>query len=204
VLTASEQDRPDVAVRRAEWKVWQTGLDPDRLVFLDETWAKTNMTRPRGRSLEGTRLISKVPHGHWETTTFLAALRTTGLTAPLVIDGAVNGDIFLAYVEQHLAPTLKRGDIVIMDNLSSHKKAGVREAIESAGATLVYLPPYSPDYNPIELVFSKFKWLLRSMADRTVEALWKTCGQLLDEFSETECRNYFRHCGYATQILDVL
>jgi transposase len=201
---ASEQDRPDVAVRRAKWKVWHAGLDPDRLVFLDETWAKTNMTRPRGRSLEGTRLIAKVPHGHWKTTTFLAALRATGLTAPVVIDGPVNGDIFLAYVEQHLAPTLKAGDIVIMDNLSSHKRAGVREAIESVGASLVYLPPYSPDFNPIELLFSKFKWLLRSIADRTVETLWQTCGKLLDEFSESECRNYFRHCGYATTNLDAL
>ena len=201
---ASEQDRPDVAVRRAKWKVWQAGLDPERLVFLDETWAKTNMTRPRGRSLEGTRLIAKVPHGHWKTTTFLAALRSTGLTAPLVIDGPVNGDIFLAYVEQHLVPTLKAGDIVIMDNLSSHKRAGVREAIESVGASLVYLPPYSPDFNPIELLFSKFKWLLRSVADRTIEALWQTCGKLLDEFSEPECRNYFRHCGYATPNPDAL
>lgn len=201
---ASEQDRPDVAVRRAKWKVWQVGLAPERLVFLDETWAKTNMTRPRGRSLKGTRLIAKVPHGHWKTTTFLAALRSTGLTAPVVIDGPVNGDIFLAYVEQHLVPTLKSGDIVIMDNLSSHKRAGVKEAIESVGASLVYLPPYSPDFNPIELLFSKFKWLLRSIADRTVEALWQTCGKLLDEFSEPECRNYFRHCGYATQNLDAL
>ena len=201
---ASEQDRPDVAVRRAKWKVWQAGLDPERLVFLDETWAKTNMTRPRGRSLEGTRLIAKVPHGHWKTTTFLAALRSTGLTAPLVIDGPVNGGIFLAYVEQHLVPTLKAGDIVIMDNLSSHKRAGVREAIESVGASLVYLPPYSPDFNPIELLFSKFKWLLRSVADRTIEALWQTCGKLLDEFSEPECRNYFRHCGYATPNPDAL
>ena len=201
---ASEQDRPDVAMRRAEWKVWQLGLDPDRLVFLDETWAKTNMTRPRGRSLEGTRLIAKVPHGHWKTTTFLAALRSTGLAAPVVIDGPVNGEVFLAYVEQHLVPTLKAGDIVIMDNLSSHKRAGVREAIESVGAQLVYLPPYSPDFNPIELLFSKFKWLLRSAVERTVEALWETCGRLLDAFNETECRNYFRHCGYATQNLDAL
>jgi len=185
-----------VALRRANWKVWQTGLDPERLVFLDETWAKTNMVRPRGRSRKGTRLLAKVPHGHWQTTTFLAALRKDGLTAPLVIDGAVNGDIFLAYVEQQLAPTLKPGDMVIMDNLSSHKKAGVREAIESVGASLVYLPPYSPDLNPIELVFSKFKWLLRSAAKRTVETLWETCGRLLDKFSESECENYFRHCGY--------
>jgi len=196
VLKAAEQDRPDVAQQRAEWKVMQAGLDPDRLVFLDETWAKTNMTRPRGRSLAGTRLIAKVPHGHWKTTTFLAALRTSGLTAPLVIDGAVNGDIFLAYVRQQLAPTLHPGDIVIMDNLSSHKKAGVREAIEAADAKLIYLPPYSPDLNPIENAFSKFKRLLSSAEERTVDALWQTCGRLLDQFDEAECRNYFRHCGY--------
>lgn len=174
----------------------QEGLDPDRLVFLDETWAKTNMTRPRGRAPEGTRLVANVPHGHWKTTTFLAALRTSGLTAPLVIDGAVNGDLFLAYVRQQLAPTLQPGDIVIMDNLSSHKKAGVCESIEAVGAQLLYLPPYSPDLNPIEQAFSKFKWLLKSAKERTVEALWQTCGKLLDRFSESECRNYIRHCGY--------
>lgn len=154
------------------------------------------MTRPRGRSRKGTRLISAVPHGHWKTTTFLAALRTTGLTAPLVIDGAVNGDIFLAYVRQQLVPTLGADDVVIMDNLSSHKKAGVREAIEQAGATLAYLPPYSPDLNPIENAFSKFKWLLKSAAERTVDTLWQTCGKLLDCFTESECRKYIRHCGY--------
>lgn len=196
VLKAAEQDRPDVAQRRAEWKVLQTGLDPDRLVFIDETWAKTNMTRPRGRSLQGTRLVAKVPHGYWKTTTFLAALRTRGLTAPLVVDGAINGDLFLAYVRQQLVPTLRPGDIVIMDNLSSHKKSGVREAIEAAGARLAYLPPYSPDFNPIEQAFSKFKWLLKSVKARTVDALWRTCGLLLHEFNETECRNYFHHCGY--------
>ena len=154
------------------------------------------MTRPRGRSLSGTRVIAKVPHGHWKTTTFLAALRTTGLTAPLVIDGAINGDLFLAYVEQQLVPAIGPGDIVIMDNLSSHKKAGIREAIEGAEAKLVYLPPYSPDLNPIEQAFSKFKWLLKSAKERTVKTLWQTCGKLLDQFSESECRNYFRHCGY--------
>jgi len=149
----------------------QAGLDPEHLVFLDETWAKTNMTRPRGRSTSGTRLVAKVPHGHWKTTTFLAALRTSGLTAPLVVDGAINGEIFLAYVQQHLAPTLRLGDIVVMDNLSSHKRAGVREAIEATGAKLLYLPPYSPDLNPIENAFSKFKWLLKSVSERSVEAL---------------------------------
>lgn len=174
----------------------QAGLDPERLVFIDETWAKTNMTRPRGRSLKGTRLVAKVPYGHWKTTTFLAALRTSGLTAPLVIDGAVNGELFLAYVRQQLVPTLRSGDIVIMDNLASHKKAGICAAIESVGATVLYLPPYSPDLNPIENAFSKFKWLLKSSAERTVTALWNRCGELLDTITTTESRNYFRHCGY--------
>jgi transposase len=195
-LKAAEQARPDVAEKRVWWQVQQAGLDPERLVFIDETWATTNMTRPRGRSLRGTRLIDKVPHGRWKTTTFVAALRTSGMTAPLVLDGAINGEIFLAYVQQVLLPTLRSGDLVVMDNLSSHKKTGVREAIESVGAKVLYLPPYSPDFNPIEMAFSKFKWLLKSAKERTVEALWKTCGKLLDRYQETECRNYFRHCGY--------
>ena len=196
MLRAAEQDRPDIAQRRAEWRVLQTGLSPERLVFIDETWAKTNMTRPRGRSLAGTRLIAALPHGHWQTTTFLAGLRSSGLIAPLVVDGAVNGEIFLAYVRQHLAPALQPGDIVIMDNLTSHKRAGVRQAIEAVGAVLMYLPPYSPDFNPIEQAFSKFKWLLKSAAHRTVEALWSACGELLDKFTLSECENYIRHCGY--------
>lgn len=194
-----------MASRRAEWIAQQAGLDPAKLVFLDETWAKTNMTRPRGRALCGERLIAKVPHGHWKTTTFLAALRVTGLTAPIVIDGAINGALFLAWVQQHLAPTLQPDDIVIMDNLRAHKVAGVREAIEARQAKLVYLPPYSPDLNPIENLFSKFKWLLRSCGERTVEGLWSTCGQLVSRFAPQECRNYFSHCGYiATQIVDAL
>ena len=171
-------------------------LNPDRLVFIDETWAKTNMTRPRGRAPKGERLLASVPHGHWKTTTFLAALRCTGLTAPLVVDGAINGALFLGWVRHHLVPTLMSGDIVVMDNLGAHKVAGVREAIEAAGARLVYLPPYSPDLNPIELVFSKFKWLLKSASARTVEALWSVCGDVLDRFTEAECRSCFRHCGY--------
>jgi len=157
------------------------------------------MTRPRGRSFLGTRLVAQVPHGHWKTTTFLAALCCSGLTAPLVVGGAINGAIFLAYVQQPLVPTLKPGDIVIMDNLNAHKVAGVGaaiEAIEAAGARVAYLPPYSPDLNPIETVFSKFKSLLRSAAERTVDALWQTCGKLLDEFSESECHNHVHHCGY--------
>ena len=176
--------------------MFQAGLDPDRLVFIDETWAKTNMTRPRGRSLCGARLVASVPYGHWKTTTFLAGLRTRGLTAPLVVDGAINGEVFLGYVRQHLVPTLAAGDVVIMDNLSSHKRVGVREAIEAVGAEVRYLPPYSPDLNPIELAFSKFKKLLRDGAERGVDSLWKLCGKVLDAFSEGECRNYFRHCGY--------
>jgi transposase len=174
----------------------QPQLNPDRLVFIDETWAKTNMTHPRGRAPKGQRLLASSPHGHWKTTTFLAALRATGLTAPLVVDGAINGELFLGWVTSHLVTTLQPGDIVVMDNLGAHKVAGVREAIEAAGARLVYLPPYSPDLNPIELVFSKFKWLLRSASARTVDALWTLCGELLDQFTEAECRNCFRHCGY--------
>ena len=137
-----------------------------------------------------------MPHGHWQTTTFVGALRATGMTAPMVIDGAMNGDLFLAYVRQQLVPTLHCGDIVVMDNLSSHKKPGVKEAIEQAGATLAYLPPYSPDLNPIELAFSKLKTLLRKHAERTRESLWNRIGKLVDEFNPTECHNYFRHCGY--------
>ncbi len=156
------------------------------------------MTRRYGRSRRGQRLIAKVPHGHWKTTTFVAALRHDGLTAPLVVDGAMNGELFLAYVQQQLAPTLRSGDIVVMDNLSAHKVAGVREAITAAGAMLVDLPPYSPDLNPIELVFSKLKWLVRSESPRTIERLWSFLGQTLDHFPADECLRYFRHCGYAT------
>lgn len=159
------------------------------------------MTRLRGRALRGERLVDKVPYGHWKTTTFLAALRVNGLTAPLVVDGAINGAIFLAYVRQQLVPTLSAGDLVVMDNLSAHKVAGVREAIEAVGARAVYLPPYSPDLNPIELVFAKFKWLVRSAGERSMEGLWQLCGKLLDCFTAEECHNYFSHCGYtATEI----
>jgi len=138
-----------------------------------------------------------VPHGHWHTTTFLAGLRTTGLVAPLVLDGAINGAAFLAYTKQFLVPTLRPGDVVVLDNLSSHKVSGVREAIEATGATLLYLPPYSPDLNPIELAFSKLKRLLRDAAERSVDELWQTVGRLLDHFRPDECANYIRHCGFA-------
>lgn len=174
------------------------GFDVRRLVFLDETWGKTNMARTRGRSPRGTRLLAKVPYGHWKTTTFVAALRHDRLTAPVVVDGAMNGALFLAYIQQQLVPTLSPGDIVVMDNLAAHKVAGVREAIQGAKATLVYLPPYSPDLNPIELAFSKLKWLLRSAAKRTVEGLWTLLGTMPDHFPPQQCLAYLRHCGYAT------
>jgi transposase len=154
------------------------------------------MTRRYGRAPRGQRLVAAVPHGHWKTSTFVAGLRRIGLTAPLVVDGAINGDIFRAYVEQVLAPALKRGDIVILDNLSSHKVAGVRQAIEATGATLVYLPPYSPDLNPIEHAFAKLKALLRKLAARTVASLWAALGDLLDRFTPQECTNYFASAGY--------
>lgn len=154
------------------------------------------MTRPRGRSLAGTRLIEAVPYGHWMTTTFLAGLTTEGMIAPLVIEGALNGELFRAYVEQQLASVLKPGSIVVMDNLSSHKVAGVKEAIEKVDASILYLPPYSPDLNPIELAFSKFKWLIKSAKERKAEALYNLCATLLNHFPAHHCRNYFKHCGY--------
>ena len=195
-LIAKEQDRPDVAEKRTQWRASQEQIDPAKVVFIDETWAKTNMTRRYGRSRLGTRLVEKIPYGRWETTTFLGALRAEGFIAPLTVEGAINGPLFRAWVEQHLAPVLKPGDIVVMDNLSSHKVAGVREAIEAVGAELRYLPPYSPDLNPIELAFAKLKKLLRDGAERTVDKLWELCGRILDQFTEPECRNYFQHCGY--------
>lgn len=195
-LIAAEQKRADVAEARADWKATQGQIDPDRVIFIDETWAKTNMTRTYARSDRGTRVIEEVPNGRWETTTFIGAIRASGFIAPLVVEGAINGAIFKAWVEQHLVRELRAGDVVVMDNLSSHKVAGVREAIESTGAKLMYLPSYSPDLNPIELAFSKFKKLLREGAKRTTEKLTELCGQVLDLFTESEIRNYFRHCGY--------
>jgi transposase len=173
-------------------------MNPAQLVFIDETWATTNMTRQRGRCLRGERLVAAVPHGHWKTSTFVAALRTTGFTAPLVLDGAMNGEAFRAYVEQFLAPTLVPGDIVIMDNLASHKVAGIREAIEASGASLLYLPPYSPDLNPIEQSFAKLKALIRKAAARSRDGLWNAIGRLLVRFAPQECANYFVEAGYAT------
>jgi transposase len=193
---AAEQDRPDVAPARAEWRVKQPGLMPGQLVFIDETWTKTTMTRLYGWAPCGKRLIEAVPHGHWKTSTFIGALRCDGLGATGVFNGAINGEMFLAYVEQVLVPTLKPGDVVIMDNLRCHKVAGVREAIEAAGASVMFIPPYSPDLNPIELAFAKLKALLRARAIRTVDALWNALGNLVDCFTPEECANFFRHDGY--------
>ncbi len=185
-----------MAAARALWREDQARLEPTRLVFIDETWVSTNMVRRYGRAPRGQRLIARVPHGHWKTTTFLAALRCDAITAPCVIDGPINGELFLAYVEQFLVPTLKPGDTVIIDNLGSHKSEAVRRAIEAAGATLLFLPPYSPDLNPIEQVFAKLKALLRRTAARSIPALWNAVGQRLACFTARECANYFENAGY--------
>ena len=203
-IPAAEQDREDVAAARASWRENQPSLNPAKLIFIDETpdqvrgklWTKTNMTRLRGRWPRGRRLVAAVPHGHWQTTTVIAAPRHDGLTAPCVIDGAINGELFLAYVEQVLVPTPTTGDTVIIDNLGAHKVAGVRDAIEAVGARLLYLPPYSPDLNPIEQAFSKLKALLRAKAARTFDDLWRMLGSLLDCFTPVECNNFLRHAGY--------
>lgn len=191
-----EQDRPDILRRRRAWFDGQLDLDPAKLVFIDETGLSTKMARLRGRAVCGERCRAGVPHGHWKTTTFTGALRLTGMTAPFVYDGAMNGTVFLAYVSQVLVPTLSSGDIVIMDNLPAHKAAGVRKAIEHAGATLVFLPPYSPDFNPIENAFAKLKALLRAKAKRTITALWDAVAELLNQFPPAECANYFAATGY--------
>ncbi len=193
---AAEQTRPDILSQRWEWFEGQPDLDPARLVFIDETWASTNMARTRGRALRGERLRAAIPHGHWKTTTFVAGLRHTGMVAPMVLDGPINGIAFQAYIDQVLVPELQPGDVVVMDNLGSHKGPSVRAAIEAAGATLRYLPPYSPDFNPIENAFAKLKALLRKAAQRSVEGLWGTIGRIADLFTPAECANYFNHAGY--------
>jgi len=176
----------------------QDRLDPCRLVFIDETWIKTNMAPLRGWGPKGERLRGFAPHGHWRTLTFLGALRCDRLTAPCVFDGPINGESFRAYVEQQLAPVLRKGDIVVMDNLGSHKSASVRRAIQAAGARLWYLPPYSPDLNPIEQAFAKIKHWMRQAQKRTIEDTWRHIGRLVEEIAPTECSNYFAHAGYAS------
>jgi transposase len=174
-------------------------LDPARLVFIDETAVSTNMARLRGRAPRGVRLVGHVPLGEWKTITFVAALRHDKMTAPMVVDGPMTGEMFLAYVEQCLVPMLKRNDIVVMDNLQVHKVAGVLEAIEKARATVRYLPKYSPDLNPIELAYSKFKAVLRKVAQRTVPGLYRTIRSFVPQLGPQECANYFRHAGYASK-----
>ena len=212
-MRAAEQDRPDVAAKRRRWRSWQRFMDASRFVFLDETGTATNMTRRYGRSLSNQRLVAAVPHGHWRTTTFVAGLRQSGVVAPLVLAGPMTGRAFRAYVEQFLAPALEPGDVVVLDNLAAHKVAGVRQAIAAAGASILYLPPYSPDLAPgsqhrpptsvrsgapIEQLFAKLKALLRKAAARTRDELWSAIGRLLDTCPSAECSNYLRHCGYGS------
>lgn len=187
-----------MARRRDRWRRYQKRIDPKRLVFIDETWTKTNMAPLRGWCQRGRRLPGKVPHGHWQTMTFIAALRIDRIDAPCVFDGPINGASFHAYVEQVLAPTLRPSDIVVLDNLGSHKGKAVRNAIRAAGAHLLFLPPYSPDLNPIEQVFAKLKFMLRKAQERTVECVWRRIGALLPAFQPRECANYFRNSGYAS------
>ena len=184
--------------RRIQWRKYQGRIDPARLVFIDETWARTDMTRTQGWAPKGERLIAKVPHGKWTTTTFLAALRHDRIDAPCLFDGPINGERFLAYVEQALVPTLRPGDVVILDNLGSHKGKAVRQAIRKAGAHLIFLPKYSPDLNPIEQVFAKLKTLLRKKVARSVEAICDAIGDLLATFTPQECADSFANAGYAS------
>ena len=181
---------------REAWFEGQLDLDPAKLIFIDETGASTKMARLRGRANRGERCRAAIPHGHWKTTTFTAGLRLNGLAAPMVLDGPMDGEVFLAYIEQFLVPELAKGDIVIMDNLPAHKVSGVRQAIESVGARLLYLPPYSPDFNPIEMAFSKLKARLRKAAARTITELWQVIADCLDQLKPDECKNYFAAAGY--------
>ena len=195
-MQASEQGRPDVARRRAQWQRHQGRVDPKRLVFLDETWTKTNMAPLRGWASKGKRLPGQAPYGHWNTMTFVAALRCDRIEAPFLLDGPINHASFLAYVEQVLAPTLRPGDLVVADNLACHKSQAVRRAIRKAGARLLLLPKYSPDLNPIEQVFAKLKHLLRKAAARSRDAVCSTIGQLLNAYTPQECANYLANSGY--------
>lgn len=185
-----------MSAARLAWFEDQPDLDPERLVFIDETGLNTKMARLRGRCPRGERLFASIPHGHWRTTTFVAGLRLDGIDAPMVLDGPMNAEAFEAYVRHVLVPTLRPGDVVVMDNLGCHKGAAVRAAIEDAGAELRFLPPYSPDFNPIEHAFAKLKALLRKVAARTRDTLWDAVGRILDAFTHEECANYFTAAGY--------
>ncbi|VTT96637.1 Transposase-like protein OS=Gluconacetobacter xylinus E25 GN=H845_1011 PE=4 SV=1: DDE_3 [Gemmataceae bacterium] len=196
MIQAAEQDRADVKAKREGWAGKVPGLDPTKLVFLDETGANNKMTRRYGRAARGQRVIGRVPHGHWKTTTFVAALRSDGLVAPMVVDGSMNGDLFVAYVEQVLVPVLRPGDVVVLDNLSSHKRVAAVRAIERTGCSVVYLPPYSPDLNPIERAFAKIKARLRAAELRTIAEVESFFGTAHEAFTPDECWNYIRHAEY--------
>lgn len=198
MLFGLEQLRPDIARKRRRWQALQPRLAPDRLVFIDETWVKTNMAPLRGWGRRGERLRAYAPHGHWRTLTFLGALRTSGFTAPCVFDGPINGEAFRAWAQQCLVPTLKPGDIVVMDNLGSHKGVEVRRMIHEAGARLWFLPAYSPDLNPIEQTFSKIKQAMRTAQQRTVDAVIHETGKIVKAIRPHECRNYITAAGYAS------
>lgn len=195
-LRAAEQDRPDVKAQREAWRQKAAGLDVRRLVFLDESGAKTNMTRLYARSFDGERVVDATPHGHWCTTTMLSAMRLDGSTAPMVIEGPTDAEVFEAYVGQVLLQSLRPGDIVVMDNLAPHKKPGVIAAIQAAGAEVWFLPPYSPDFNPIEKMWSKIKAFLRKAKARTWEALLAAIKEALQDVSASDARNWFQSCGY--------
>src|ERR1700751_3043328 len=197
-MRATEQDRPDVARKRARWKAHQGRIDASRLVFIDETWIKTNMAPLRGWGPCGQRVVACPPFGAWKTLSFIAGLCWGRISAPWVIDGPLNGELFALYAEKELAPTLAKGDIVILDNLGSHKGRKARDAIRTKGAHLLFLPPYSPDLNPLEQVFSKLKHPMRAAEPRTIETTWRKAGDLLDLFSQEECTNYLRNSGYVS------
>jgi transposase len=197
-VVAGERDRPDVARRRGQWMKYQDRVDAGRLVFIDETWSRTDMAPLRGWAPRGSRLVAKVPHGRWKTMTFLAALRHDRIDAPWFIEGPIDGDSFRLYVKEVLLPTLRPGDIVILDNLGSHKSKAVRQLIRSVGAKIFFLPKYSPDLNPIEQVFAKLKHLLRRAAARTADAVCAAIAEALNAFTPQECANYLKNSGYQT------
>ena len=197
-VVAGERDRPDVARRRSQWIKHQDRVDGRRLVFIDETWSRTDMAPLRGWAPRGSRLLAKVPHRRWKTMTFLAALRHDRIDAPWFIEGPIDGDSFRLYVSEVLLPTLRPGDIVILDNLGSHRSKAVRQLIRSVGARILFLPKYSPDLNPIEQVFAKLKHLLRKAAARTVDGVCTAVADALDAFTPQECANYLKNSGYRT------
>jgi putative transposase len=197
-VLAAEQDRPDIARRRAQWQAYQPRIDPARLVFIDETWTKTNMAPRHGWAPRGERLRAKVPYGHWHTMTFIAALRHDRIEAPWLLDRPINAERFQAYVETVLVPTLRRGDVVVADNLQSHKHRAIRNALRQVGAKLLFLPKYSPDLNPIEQVFAKLKHMLRKAAARSKDAVCNAIATLLGTYTAGECSSYFKNSGYGS------